>query len=107
MAVNFINLNEGNQVRKETRGRPKLKPGSGRVKDKNPSKRVWTILELIALGNPLALIAREYECTRQYIYQLKKRWLSQIIAIEMGAIEKDQPELDKMEAERILQEQNK
>ena len=87
-------------MRKETRGRPKLKLGSGRRPDKNPPKRVWEILELIALGNPLALIAREYGTSRQYIHQLKKRWLPNIIAIQMEAIEKDQPELDKIEREK-------
>ena len=87
-------------MRKETRGRPKLTPGSGRRPDKNPPKRVWEILELIALRKPLALIAREYEVTRQYIHQLKNRWLPHIIAIQMEAIEKDQPELDKIEREK-------
>ena len=100
MAVNFINRKKGNQVRKETRGRPKLKPGSGRRPDKNPPKRVWEILELIAIGNPLALIAREYGVSRQYIHQVKNRWLPHIISIQMGAIEKDQPELDKMERDK-------
>ena len=87
-------------MRKETRGRPKNKPGSGRRPDKNPPKRVWEILELIALGNPLALIAREYNVSRQYIHQLKNRWLPHILSIQMEAIEKDQPELDKMERDK-------
>lgn len=91
-------------MRKETRGRPKLKPGSGRRKDKNPPKRVWEILELIALGNPMALIAREYDVSRQYIHQLKNRWLPHILSIQMEAIEKDRPELDIMDAKKTLKD---
>ena len=93
-------------MRKETRGRPKLKPGSGRRPDKNPPKRVWEILELIALGNPIALIAREYGTSRQYIHQLKNRWLPHILSIQMEAIGKDRPELDIMDAKKILKDHN-
>ena len=52
-------------VLKDPRGRPKLK---------YPPKKVEEILQLLKQGLSFADIAREYNCTRQYIHQLKNRW---------------------------------
>ena len=51
-----------------------LKDPRGRKKRNRPPKKVEEILQLLKQGLSFADIAREYNCTRQYIHQLKKRW---------------------------------
>ena len=46
----------------------------GRPRFKYPPKKVVEILNLLRMGLSFAAIAREYNCSRQYIHQLKLRW---------------------------------
>ena len=46
----------------------------GRPRHKYPTKKIEEILNLLRMGLSFAAIAREYNCSRQYIHQLKKRW---------------------------------
>ena len=47
----------------------------GRPRHKYPTKKIEEILNLLRMGLSFAAIAREYNCSRQYIHQLKKRWV--------------------------------
>ena len=51
-----------------------LKNPRGRPSHSYPPRKVEEILNLLRMGLSLAEIGREYHCSRQYIYQLKKRW---------------------------------
>jgi DNA-binding CsgD family transcriptional regulator len=51
-----------------------LKNPRGRPSHSYPPRKVEEILNLLRMGLSLAEIGREYNCSRQYIYQLKKRW---------------------------------
>jgi DNA-binding CsgD family transcriptional regulator len=46
----------------------------GRPRLKSPSLKVLELLNLVKMGISLADIGREYNCSRQYVYQLKLRW---------------------------------
>ena len=47
----------------------------GRPRFKYPPKKIEDILNLLRMGLSFAAIAREYNCSRQYIHQLKLRWI--------------------------------
>ena len=47
----------------------------GRPRHKRPPKKVEEILNLLRMGLSFAEIGREYNCSRQYIHQLTKRWM--------------------------------
>ena len=47
----------------------------GRPRHMMPSPKIKEILNLLRMGLSFAAIAREYNCSRQYIHQLKKRWV--------------------------------
>ena len=47
----------------------------GRPRHEYPTKKVEEILNLLSMGLSFAEIGREYNCSRQYIHQLKKRWI--------------------------------
>ncbi|HIG58719.1 MAG TPA: hypothetical protein EYQ21_04905 [Flavobacteriales bacterium] len=80
----------------ETRGRPTLKPGSGRTRETNPSKQSWEIIELLALGNKMATIAREYKVSRQWIFQIRNRWKHKIYEVQMQAVHSDRVERERI-----------
>ena len=46
----------------------------GRPRHKYPPKKIEEILNLLRMGLSFAEIGREYNCSRQYIHQLKLRW---------------------------------
>ena len=46
----------------------------GRPRHKYPTKKIEEILNLLRMGLSFAQIGREYNCSRQYIHQLKLRW---------------------------------
>ena len=47
----------------------------GRPRHKYPTKKIEEILNLLRMGLSFADIGREYNCSRQYIHQLTKRWV--------------------------------
>ena len=47
----------------------------GRPRHMVPTSKIKEILNLLRMGLSFAEIAREYNCSRQYIHQLKKRWV--------------------------------
>ena len=47
----------------------------GRPRFAYPPKKIEEILNLLRMGLSFAAIGREYNCSRQYIHQLKKRWV--------------------------------
>jgi len=46
----------------------------GRPRHRYPTKKIEEILNLLRMGLSFAQIGREYNCSRQYIHQLKLRW---------------------------------
>ena len=78
--------------KKETRG-PKKK--LGRPRAVNPSQKDWEIIELLAFGNGLSVIAREYKVSRQWIFQIKARWKDKIDLIRQQAQTVDALELER------------
>ena len=47
----------------------------GRPRHMKPTPKIQEILNLLRMGLSFAAIAREYNCSRQYIHQLKLRWI--------------------------------
>jgi DNA-binding NarL/FixJ family response regulator len=47
----------------------------GRPRHMKPTPKVEEILNLLRMGLSFAAIGREYNYSRQYIHQLKKRWI--------------------------------
>ena len=46
----------------------------GRIAQKAPSERDMHILNAVKDGYPLAEIGRVYRISRQYVFQIKRRW---------------------------------
>ena len=46
----------------------------GRPRHMKPTPKIQEILNLLRMGLSFAEIGREYNCSRQYIHQLKLRW---------------------------------
>ena len=51
-----------------------LKRSRGRPIQAYPSNKVLEILNLLKMGLSGAEVAREYDCSRQYVHEIKKRW---------------------------------
>jgi DNA-binding NarL/FixJ family response regulator len=53
-----------------------LKNLRGRPRHNYPTKKIEEIINLLRMGLSFAEIGREYHCSRQYIHQLKIRWVN-------------------------------